>query len=91
MFKNILVMVFLDCPFSLMGNEVTVNSTDYQYGSKGNFSCPEKSKLFDSNGVYRNDSATTCNEVAKWNDSEGLQCWTGSLLLCYYNVCEALQ
>ena len=73
-----LSIMFLDCPSSLSGNNVTVNSSSYQYGSQGNFACPENYRLFVKNGTYRNDSSTTCNEVAKWENSEDLQCWRGS-------------
>ena len=47
-----------------------------QYGSQGNFACPEDYKLFDENG-FKSDTSTHCNQVAEWENSKGLRCWTG--------------
>ena len=73
----ITLTMLLDCPFSLGINKIRVDSPSYRYGSRANFSCPENSKLFDKNGVYIYNLSTTCNEDAKWENSEDLQCWKG--------------
>ena len=72
--------ILLDCPSSLGINEVAVYSSGNQFGSQGIFVCPEDNKLFHENGVYRNESSTVCNEFSEWENSEGLQCWTGIVI-----------
>ena len=75
----------LDCSKTLASG-TRISALDYVYGSQGSFTCSGNSKLFDRNWIYQNDSSTTCNKFAQWENSKDFQCRKGLFMLLYLSM-----